>query len=41
MTVMQRNQGWGIATWVHDTERGRRQVWRSRFRTKAEAPLWR
>lgn len=37
MTVMRRNRGWAFAAWVPDAERGRRQVWRSGFRTKAEA----
>ena len=37
MTVMRRNGGWAFAAWVPDGERGRRQVWRSGFRTKAEA----
>ena len=37
MTVMRRNNGWAFAAWVADEARGRRQVWRGGFRTKAEA----
>ncbi len=37
MTVMRRNSGWAFAAWVADEARGRRQVWRGGFRTKAEA----
>jgi len=37
MTVMRRNKGWAFVAWVPDDARGRRQVWRNGFRTKAEA----
>ena len=37
MAVMRRNGGWAFAAWVGDPDRGRRQVWRGGFRTKAEA----
>ena len=37
MTVMRRNNGWAFAAWVRDADRGRRQVWRGGFRTKADA----
>ena len=37
MTVMRRKNGWAFAASVADGARGRRQVWRGGFRTKAEA----
>jgi hypothetical protein len=37
MAVMRRNGGWAFAAWVGDPDRGRRQVWRGGFCTKAEA----
>jgi integrase len=37
MTVMRRNNGWAFAAWVHDAERGRRQVWRGGYPTKRAA----
>lgn len=37
MTVMRRSKGWAFVAWVPDADLGRRQVWRSGFRTRAEA----
>ena len=37
MAVRRRNNGWAFVTWVPDGQGGRRQVWRSGFRTKGDA----
>ena len=37
MTAMRRNGGWAFVAWVPDSDKGRRQVWQSGFRTKRDA----